>query len=487
MTTVAGAGEGGGIVVAPPPAEPGGGKPPRNGGGGGVPLPPGPPPGPGVDPRILPFLPQVFSSVSIGGGAPPRELRGLGYFNVLDYGAKGDGAADDTAPFIAALAAAGAVEGVVFVPDPAVGYVLGAELTIPANTSLVGSGKYSTRLIHAYNGVMINYGPGARMESLWLDGNGALFTGRGVEMFAGNGRQTSRSLKITDFADYCVDFRHEAAGSQSFWEDILIYQLSGDAAGEEAILIQGAFIATANPRNFIGIQTQGKRFIDLGPCNNLFIVASRVGGIIYNANSRGVSIVNCRLGTDFFPTMTILGANHSVDGCHVGPQIILGAGCSSCAIGAGNSYDADPPVVDNSGVSSNQVTHPRTAYTPTFATSGTAPALGNGTLTGTYTREGGRISFTIELTVGSTTTFGTGELRFGVPVGRVVADVPEPGQCVIFDSSAAVRFIAVAESPGATAYIRLVYGTGVGGLVSGTLPVALATGDTVRISGSYNL
>lgn len=54
-------------------------------------------------------------------------------------------------------------------------------------------------------------------------------------------------------------------------------------------------------------------------------------------------------------------------------------------------------------------------YTPTWTTSGTAPVLGNGTLTGRYQRTGKTVHFQALLTAGSTTTFGTGNWRITPP------------------------------------------------------------------------
>lgn len=65
-----------------------------------------------------------------------------------------------------------------------------------------------------------------------------------------------------------------------------------------------------------------------------------------------------------------------------------------------------------------------TTYTPTWAASGTAPAIGNGTLSGRYIRLFGRTFATQVLMVaGSTTTFGTGIWSFTTPSSLTVASV----------------------------------------------------------------
>ena len=56
-----------------------------------------------------------------------------------------------------------------------------------------------------------------------------------------------------------------------------------------------------------------------------------------------------------------------------------------------------------------------TAYTPTWTSSGTAPAIGNGTLQGSYLQVGKLVYTHIYWKAGSTTTFGTGVYFLSLP------------------------------------------------------------------------
>jgi len=56
------------------------------------------------------------------------------------------------------------------------------------------------------------------------------------------------------------------------------------------------------------------------------------------------------------------------------------------------------------------------AYTPTWGSTGTAPAIGNGTIVGAWTQSLNRVHFIAGVTFGSTTTFGTGNYTLTLPI-----------------------------------------------------------------------
>jgi hypothetical protein len=63
----------------------------------------------------------------------------------------------------------------------------------------------------------------------------------------------------------------------------------------------------------------------------------------------------------------------------------------------------------------NDIWHGRRAYVPALQASGGAPALGNGTLTGGYTRSGREVVVDFEFVGGSTTNYGAGEFYITLP------------------------------------------------------------------------
>jgi hypothetical protein len=58
-----------------------------------------------------------------------------------------------------------------------------------------------------------------------------------------------------------------------------------------------------------------------------------------------------------------------------------------------------------------------TSYTPTWSASTTNPTLGNGTMVGFYDQVGKTVDFVMRITFGTTTTAGTGNYTFSLPVG----------------------------------------------------------------------
>lgn len=130
-----------------------------------------------------------------------------------------------------------------------------------------------------------------------------------------------------------------------------------------------------------------------------------------------------------------------------------------------------------------------TSYTPTWVTSGTNPSLGNGVLTGEYTRIGNLVIARVGLTWGSTTTGGGAGLgwSFSTPIQAAYSSGHNPwplwlGSGLMRDLSATAYFIGNAFVDAA--------GTGMGliasaGQVASNVPFAWASGDHLSIQVAY--
>ncbi|MCY0962615.1 hypothetical protein [Streptomyces sp. H27-H5] len=81
-----------------------------------------------------------------------------------------------------------------------------------------------------------------------------------------------------------------------------------------------------------------------------------------------------------------------------------------------------------------------TTYVPTWSTTGTAPALGNGVLSGQYTLRGDECHVSIRMIAGSTTTYGTGQYRWALPFTAATlanANFAWTGSTIATDAAAA--------------------------------------------------
>lgn len=125
-----------------------------------------------------------------------------------------------------------------------------------------------------------------------------------------------------------------------------------------------------------------------------------------------------------------------------------------------------------------------TSYTPTWTTTGSAPAIGNGTLAGAYRIDGKTLFIRIRFIPGSTTTFGTGSWSFSLPGG--VTSVSGTQQYIAargVDVSASANYSGsgrVVSSATALSGIHLGSGTS---FIDGTIPFTWTTSDEFHMTG----
>lgn len=400
--------------------------------------------------------------------------------NVKEFGAVGDGSTDDSAAFILAIAAASGRS--LFINPPTSYYKLGSGLgTIPANTRLYGSNKRSAKIQRAFSGTQIaTLADGVSFDELYFEGDGANFSGKGFVIGGTDGNQNVTNTRIINFNGNPVEFTATTAGSRSNWDNIEAWQTNGSTgSGKYAFVNADGSQLSAVPKSFHHIETSGFCSFDFGGSNDVFITDSFIGDVAYTANTRGVHI-RSRMANQ--TTLTVNGANNTIVGSDVLAVITLASGATSCALGP-NSWNTSPFVTDSSASNTNMVTHPVVTYTPTLTQSTSNPVLGDSTITGSYTREGGRITVSINFTVGTTIVWGTGNLQFSLPVTRVGSDDLKCGQVLAVNSG--TPYTGIVEIPGAQAWCRMQRdATGVWTQAS---PVAWAAGATIRFEFSYSL
>jgi len=125
-----------------------------------------------------------------------------------------------------------------------------------------------------------------------------------------------------------------------------------------------------------------------------------------------------------------------------------------------------------------------TSYTPTWTSTGTAPSLGNGAISGRYLQIGKTVFVRIALQTGSTSTYGTGAYSFSLPLTANLSTWDAAGSCAIMDNSGSNRygFTAILSS---TTAVSAADGTGV--RPTATTPLTFATGDRITFQLAYEV
>lgn len=140
--------------------------------------------------------------------------------------------------------------------------------------------------------------------------------------------------------------------------------------------------------------------------------------------------------------------------------------------------------IDTAIASAIGVAHPTTAYTPTWTNigGGSAPVLGNGTLTGRYTKIDKLVIFETVLKIGSTTAIGTGGFwALGLPL------MPSPNP--IYAMMVLVSAAGGVQVPvQAAASVQAAYGisSSGGSLVGPAFPASFWVANAVcAVGGTY--
>jgi hypothetical protein len=133
-------------------------------------------------------------------------------------------------------------------------------------------------------------------------------------------------------------------------------------------------------------------------------------------------------------------------------------------------------------------------YTPAWTAVTTAPAIGNGTLTGKYAVVGKVCHFTALVTFGSTTTFGSGAYTFSLPVtAGALGGLPQFAG--VASSGAGGRVLISCQPSGptsSTSYTLWGPQTATSPKAEqigsdGVLGAAFVSGTMIRVSGTYEV
>lgn len=131
-----------------------------------------------------------------------------------------------------------------------------------------------------------------------------------------------------------------------------------------------------------------------------------------------------------------------------------------------------------------------TDYTPTWASSGTAPGLGNGTAAGRYKVSGKEVTFYAQIVLGTTSTVGTGSYTLSLPPITARTTIAQKSLTSFFDSSTGNVYMGMfninATNTGLAVISNVAAGSGMPmSLLSATVPVVPAVGDAIYVQGVY--
>jgi len=187
---------------------------------------------------------------------------------------------------------------------------------------------------------------------------------------------------------------------------------------------------------------------------------------------------------------------------------ILNIGAGTCTITAGTAtvstsgslalvqYGGGRLVFTSASASifeTGSVDYPFQSYTPTWTSSGTAPSLGNGTIVGKYQQIGKLVTFRAVLTLGSTSTIGTGQYSLSLPVNAInqdIATINGSGFAVDASAGASGYYFVRPDVVDSVSSVRLrLYNSSATyatlSSVAQDTPFTFTTSDSINISGTY--
>lgn len=179
-----------------------------------------------------------------------------------------------------------------------------------------------------------------------------------------------------------------------------------------------------------------------------------------------------------FDTTFVQGAGHSFT---INANVVQSRFFLQAVVDAGNTLTVNSPI--------NEIWHGPIANTPTLTAFGGSPTVGNGTLTGTYSREGLLVTRSFIFDRGSTTNFGTAEMRLSLPVAAG-AGRNAYGSGIILDSG--TGFLTLATKVASSGTYLTLYAPASGGDPAGsaiceTVPITFATGDRIEGQVTYSV
>lgn len=402
--------------------------------------------------------------------------------SVKDFGAVGDGVADDTTAFINALSSGNKQ---IIVPYGL--YLITSKLTVPTGTSVRGIG-FPTIKKNANIDLLDMSAEKSEIHNLNLQGNGANFTGRGI-VISGGYEQKIFGCYVMDFSGYCLECTANDAGMRmrAFNTDFRRTILADKAIKLPTL---GTIESNGN-RYFIECGAQGGAFMDMGSAANTQIIScnfSQNNGLTMDAFCSRSIIASNRIAI-LSGSISVQGVDHNIVGNAVAGSITLESNTQRCVVGPNNLL-AGATITDNSistGDNVNEIYNHRQTFTPIWKGAVSDPSIGNGLIAGSIYRNGRVVTVNIKINAGSTTTFGSGGWYFELPspYNVWVAKDAAVGTVRALDTGTAYRVGACSMIAGSK-QIRI-YSDGGVSEWSGSNPHTWASGDELYLTITFEI
>lgn len=424
------------------------------------------------------FYPQAVAEVAAS--VTPSDY-GYPAGDIRRYGAVGDGATNCNTAFSSACSVASNGG-----PSPLIPYgeFMISGQSIPDGVTVYGLGLQSVLKKRA-SGSMLSMGKNSQLVNLYVNGNGGTYTGVAVSIpytAEFEGYQLISKCRIYDSASYCVQYVSGAAGS-GFGSKIVDCDLRVVSDAVEAVQWGNDPANSHGNRSLINCTAGSGALIDCNNADNGFVVGCTSGdggglaSIKYGATSAKIIAVGNRFASTNL--ITIQGQAHTFVGNVVASGITLASGTLDCRI---SENVVTGTITDSSG-QSNEIDMPLASYAMTWTGAGGNPAIGDGSVYSFYTREGRLITVTIGVTMGATTTYGTGEWRFSLPI-TATGSTNCYGTFIAYDSSGTLYYSGVVQVAASGTYATLIP-HGAAGAATSAAPFTWASGDFVRMQFTY--
>jgi hypothetical protein len=440
-------------------------------------------------PRDLATLGGGFTQSGTGAIQRTVENKLKDTVSVKDFGAVGDGVADDTAAIQAAIVRAEVNGDIVYFPPGT--YLISSRLdTVDSKyVTLAGSG-FASQIKKNFNGDMLSLGKRATVTNLHFNGNGGVYSGRGIIITTGSPSDppSARYIQnsyIVNTASYGIEFVGAQGGYGSYVQNC---QILPTTTAIPAIKLPNDATATGN-RTFTNLWTGSNEIIDLGSAENTLISGCTGAGPLFSGSVLKVSIVGCRLTTNHTSSWIVKGTETIVTGNLISvTALTLHSSLIRCQF-KGNTITAGITITDNAPGASSSVANcidldidvTNSTTLPTWTSSGTQPSLGNGQLTGVRTRKGTTCHMSINLSIGSTTTLGTGAWGFSLPY---TANRDAVGSAICYNATTGFVYSATAYIQAGTSVVKVVP-AGSTVFADNTTPFAWPTNSFMQIGINY--